>query len=64
LAAKRRQQGSNESRCEECDQPIVGVKVATEARGVLCVRCAQQLYGFEVPAGSLGKRGKSEPMSG
>jgi hypothetical protein len=52
------QQGSDESRCQICRDPVVGVKVATEDCGVLCVPCAKNLYGFETRTGELRRLGK------
>ena len=54
----KRKQGSDVSQCAACDQAIVGVKVATEDLGVLCVRCAKDLLGFDAPTGELRTRGK------
>jgi hypothetical protein len=61
VGRERRPQGTDESRCEACDQPVIGIKVATEDLGILCVRCARDLLGFDARTGDLGKRGKGKP---
>jgi hypothetical protein len=55
---RRPDQDSDESKCQVCRDPVVGLKVATEDCGVLCVPCARNLYGFETHTGELRRLGK------